>query len=130
MPPLQGWREFFIFFQSYPLVEVFRPAHARMGWAGGWGQPPLPSFSLRPSWPRRSGALQKVGTWGGKSGRSWIRTSEGVSQQIYSLPRLAASVSARKGLSIAKKVGAVKTVPEGEDCLGGEGKVDFGILRC
>jgi hypothetical protein len=33
-------------------------------------------------------------------------------------------------LSIAKKVGAVKTVPEGEDCLGGEGKVDFGILRC
>ena len=29
-------------------------------------------------------------------GRSWIRTSEGVSQQIYSLPRLATSVSARK----------------------------------
>ena len=29
-------------------------------------------------------------------GRSWIRTSEGVSQQIYSLPRLATSVSARE----------------------------------
>jgi len=27
-------------------------------------------------------------------------------------------------------VGAVKSVPEGEDCLGSHGKVGFGILRC
>ncbi|KKU05628.1 MAG: hypothetical protein UX09_C0067G0015 [Candidatus Uhrbacteria bacterium GW2011_GWE2_45_35] len=30
-----------------------------------------------------------------RGGQSWIRTSEGVSQQIYSLSRLTASVSAR-----------------------------------
>jgi hypothetical protein len=30
-----------------------------------------------------------------KYGQGWIRTSEGVSQQIYSLPRLAASVPTR-----------------------------------
>ena len=46
-----------------------------------------------------------------KSGRSWIRTSEGVSQQIYSLPRLATSVSARERERLAKKMGAVKTIP-------------------
>jgi hypothetical protein len=28
-------------------------------------------------------------------GQGWIRTSEGISQQIYSLPRLAASVPTR-----------------------------------
>ena len=49
---------------------------------------------------------EKVG-----SGRSWIRTSEGISQQIYSLPRLATSVSARERERLAKKVGAVKSVP-------------------
>ena len=45
-------------------------------------------------------------------GRSWIRTSEGVSQQIYSLPRLATSVSARKEERLAKKAGAVKNDPK------------------
>jgi hypothetical protein len=30
-----------------------------------------------------------------KYGQGWIRTSEGISQQIYSLPRLAASVPTR-----------------------------------
>src|SRR5204862_6977143 len=30
-----------------------------------------------------------------RSGQSWIRTNEGVSQRIYSPPRLATSVSAR-----------------------------------
>lgn len=34
---------------------------------------------------------------GGSGGRRWIRTIEGVSQQIYSLPRLAASVHSRPG---------------------------------
>ncbi len=29
---------------------------------------------------------------GAKHGQEWIRTTEGVSQQIYSLPRLATSV--------------------------------------
>jgi hypothetical protein len=29
-------------------------------------------------------------------GQEWIRTTEGVSQQIYSLPRLATSVPTRK----------------------------------
>ena len=48
---------------------------------------------------------------GGKSGRSWIRTSEGISQQIYSLPRLATSVSARERERLAKKRGAVKSDP-------------------
>ncbi len=43
---------------------------------------------------RGKGAMGKRGE---EVGRSWIRTSEGVSQQIYSLPRLATSVSARKG---------------------------------
>ncbi len=43
---------------------------------------------------RWEGAMGKRGE---EVGRSWIRTSEGVSQQIYSLPRLATSVSARKG---------------------------------
>ena len=42
---------------------------------------------------RGKGAMGKRGE---EVGRSWIRTSEGVSQQIYSLPRLATSVSARK----------------------------------
>jgi hypothetical protein len=32
-----------------------------------------------------------------KYGQGWIRTSEGVSQQIYSLPRLATSVPTRDG---------------------------------
>ena len=41
---------------------------------------------------------EKVG-----SGRSWIRTSEGISQQIYSLPRLATSVSAREVEKTRKK---------------------------
>ena len=45
-------------------------------------------------------------------GRSWIRTSEGVSQQIYSLPRLATSVSARELERLAKKRGAVKSDPK------------------
>ena len=44
-------------------------------------------------------------------GRSWIRTSEGVSQQIYSLPRLATSVSARERERLAKKWCGVKRVP-------------------
>ena len=44
-------------------------------------------------------------------GRSWIRTSEGVSQQIYSLPRLATSVSARERERLAKKRCGVKRVP-------------------
>src|SRR3954447_7414348 len=39
---------------------------------------------------RRSEAVQCSAT--GKNGQGWIRTSEGVSQQIYSLPRLATSV--------------------------------------
>jgi hypothetical protein len=43
---------------------------------------------------RWEGAMGKRGE---EVGRSWIRTSEGVSQQIYSLPRLATSVSAREG---------------------------------
>jgi len=43
---------------------------------------------------------------------------------------LATSVSARERERLAKKVGAVKSVPEGEDCLGSHGKVEFGILRC
>ena len=42
---------------------------------------------------RREGAMGKRRE---EVGRSWIRTSEGVSQQIYSLPRLATSVSARE----------------------------------
>ena len=48
----------------------------------------------------------------GGSGRSWIRTSEGISQQIYSLPRLATSVSARERERLAKKAGAVKSDPK------------------
>jgi hypothetical protein len=32
---------------------------------------------------------------GAKHGQEWIRTTEGVSQQIYSLPRLATSVPTR-----------------------------------
>ena len=47
----------------------------------------------------------------GESGRSWIRTSEGVSQQIYSLPRLATSVSARKGKDSQKRRVRSKTIP-------------------
>ena len=45
-------------------------------------------------------------------GRSWIRTSEGVSQQIYSLPRLATSVSARERERLAKKWCGVKSDPK------------------
>ena len=33
-----------------------------------------------------------------KYGQEWIRTTEGVSQQIYSLPRLATSVPTRDGI--------------------------------
>ena len=44
-------------------------------------------------------------------GRSWIRTSEGVSQQIYSLPRLATSVSARKGKDSQKSGVGSKAIP-------------------
>ena len=32
-------------------------------------------------------------------GEEWIRTIEGISQQIYSLPRLATSVPLQQGLS-------------------------------
>jgi hypothetical protein len=32
-----------------------------------------------------------------KYGQEWIRTTEGISQQIYSLPRLATSVPTRDG---------------------------------
>jgi hypothetical protein len=41
---------------------------------------------------RKPGACEAA-----KYGQGWIRTSEGVSQQIYSLPRLAASVPTRDG---------------------------------
>ena len=37
----------------------------------------------------------------GKYGQGWIRTSEGVSQQIYSLPRLATSVPTRLARGIS-----------------------------
>ena len=53
-----------------------------------------------------------MGKRGEEVGRSWIRTSEGVSQQIYSLPRLATSVSARELERLAKKRGAVKSDPK------------------
>ena len=49
---------------------------------------------------RWEGAMGKRGE---EVGRSWIRTSEGVSQQIYSLPRLATSVSARERVKTRKK---------------------------
>lgn len=50
--------------------------------------------------PRRGASLRVVATHGGEAcrvtfffqkdgGRTWIRTREGVSQQIYSLPSLA-----------------------------------------
>ena len=52
-----------------------------------------------------------MGKTGEEVGRSWIRTSEGVSQQIYSLPRLATSVSARERERLAKKRCGVKRVP-------------------
>ena len=58
---------------------------------------------------RWEGAMGKRGE---EVGRSWIRTSEGVSQQIYSLPRLATSVSARELERLAKKRGAVKSDPK------------------
>ena len=58
---------------------------------------------------RWEGAMGKRGE---EVGRSWIRTSEGVSQQIYSLPRLATSVSARELERLAKKRGAVKNDPK------------------
>ena len=57
---------------------------------------------------RWEGAMGKRGE---EVGRSWIRTSEGVSQQIYSLPRLATSVSARESKRLAKKRCGVKRVP-------------------
>ena len=57
---------------------------------------------------RWEGAMGKRGE---EVGRSWIRTSEGVSQQIYSLPRLATSVSARERERLAKKSGGVKNDP-------------------
>lgn len=57
---------------------------------------------------RWEGAMGKTGE---EVGRSWIRTSEGVSQQIYSLPRLATSVSARERERLAKKRCGVKRVP-------------------
>ena len=57
---------------------------------------------------RWEGAMGKRGE---EVGRSWIRTSEGVSQQIYSLPRLATSVSARERERLAKKRCGVKRVP-------------------
>ena len=67
---------------------------------------------------RWGGAMGKRGE---EVGRSWIRTSEGVSQQIYSLPRLATSVSARELERLAKKRGAVKRVHLGWKIASGMG---------
>jgi len=67
---------------------------------------------------RWEGAMGKRGE---EVGRSWIRTSEGVSQQIYSLPRLATSVSARELERLAKKRGAVKRVHLGSKIASGMG---------
>jgi hypothetical protein len=57
--------------------------------------------------PLKSGLMPNLSNsmeegWG--SGQNWIRTSEGVSQRIYSPPRLATSVSTR-----LKNVGALYT---------------------
>jgi hypothetical protein len=43
-----------------------------------------------------------------RSGQDWIRTSEGVSQRIYSPPRLATSVPTREkgGALYARAIGA------------------------
>ena len=65
---------------------------------------------------RWEGAMGKRGE---EVGRSWIRTSEGVSQQIYSLPRLATSVSARESKRLAKKRCGVKRVPVGSKIASG-----------
>ena len=66
----------------------------------------------------------------GGSGRSWIRTSEGVEPaDLQSAPFGHFGIRPERE-RLAKKVGAVKSVPEGEDCLDREGKVGFGILRC
>ena len=65
---------------------------------------------------RWEGAMGKRGE---EVGRSWIRTSEGVSQQIYSLPRLATSVSARERERLAKKRCGVKRVPVGSKIASG-----------
>ena len=40
----------------------------------------------------------ELARWRVKYGQEWIRTTEGVSQQIYSLPRLATSVPTRDGI--------------------------------
>ena len=77
---------------------------------------------------RGEGAMGKRGE---EVGRSWIRTSEGVSQQIYSLPRLATSVSARERERLAKKWCGVKRVPVGSKIAsGGRVRVEFRFTRC
>ncbi len=63
---------------------------------GNWAEIFVPlSAGIRES----RGEHEKAGNasfcgWGG-GGREWIRTTEDISQQIYSLPRLAASVPYR-----------------------------------
>src|SRR5687767_7623688 len=47
--------------------------------------------------PRTDHPKSRYREQSGQSGQSWIRTNEGVSQRIYSPPRLATSVSARGG---------------------------------
>jgi hypothetical protein len=65
--------------------------------ANAWGKALLRSADaeLRRAYFARLGLAL---SWASaKYGQEWIRTTEGVSQQIYSLPRLATSVPTRDG---------------------------------
>ena len=65
-----------------------------------------------------------------KSGRSWIRTSEGVEPaDLQSAPFGHFGIRPGKGKT-RKKGGSGQKRSRGEDCLSSVGKVGFGILRC
>ena len=53
-------------------------------------------------------------TWEKSGGRNWIRTSEGVSQQIYSLPPLATWVSYQPNRRAVKKADFSRFVKDGK----------------
>ena len=64
------------------------------------------------------------------SGRSWIRTSEGVEPaDLQSAPFGHFGIRPGKG-ETRKKGGSGQKRSRGEDCLSSAGKVGFGILRC
>ena len=66
--------------------------------SGRRGSNPRPSAWKADALPTELLPLKKSPTYSGSGGRRWIRTTEGINQQIYSLPHLATLVFSQNSL--------------------------------